>query len=97
MEDIIVLPDIPETKFFRCSPAVFPAIMSGLNAARGYPKPSTAQALPDDVDIPKAGNGDLLLAVPSRRINQADSALLAPLFTSGALSELSPEEFEALL
>lgn len=92
-------------RYWRAVPAVYDAMRTPIDAARGFPvgsgtRASTIHSLPArDGDSPPLvandSSGHVIISLEVRRVTPADAELLATA-PAGTIKELTAEEFEAL-
>lgn len=84
-------------RYFRSSPAVYAAVLDGINAAWGLPANGQASAFAPLEVAPQAG-GQVYLAVQDFFCDyEAVAAVLPDLLASGAVEEISREAYMAAL
>lgn len=85
---------------FRSTPAVYESIRVRLNAAWGYPneETKTATAIPHVSDLPADASGRVYLAVSNGYCDYVlPSEILAELLASGAVEELTADQWKQAL
>ena len=88
------------TRFFRSTAAVYEGVCSQLDAAYGYPNAGTltARTLPLASDLPADADGRVYLAVASDYCEYIlPGEMLPQLLASGAVDEVTQEDYRALL
>jgi hypothetical protein len=87
-------------RYFRASPAVYADICAQLDAAYGYPNPETKtlRTLPLVADLPSDDQGRVYLAISSEYCDYIlPSQMLPELIASGAVEEITAEQYAASL
>ena len=88
------------TRHFRSTVAVYQSVCDALDAAYGYPHPETLtdRALPLVESLPADSQGRVYLAVSAEYCEfTLPSELLPQLLASGAVEEITAEEYGAVL
>jgi len=86
-------------RYFRSSPAVYADTCSRLDAAYGYPntETKTIRTLPLASDLPSDAQGRVYLAISAEYCEYIlPSEMLPQLLTSGAVEEITAEQYEAV-
>jgi hypothetical protein len=85
-------------RYFKASPHVYEAVRSQLDTLWGHPDGVTETAFQPVTLAPKDADGKALLAVWASFCEMADVAAILPqLIASGAVTEVTEEEFNACL
>jgi hypothetical protein len=87
-------------KYFRSTAAVYVAICQQLDAAYGYPNEATKtlRSLPPPEDLPTDEQGRVYLAIDAYYCDFIlPSQLLPDLLTSGAVEEITTQQYDAVL
>lgn len=87
-------------RYFRSSPAVYAAICAQLDAAYGYPnaETKTLRTLPMGASLPTDAQGRVYLAITSEYCEYIlPSQLIPELLASGAVEEIDPAAYVAVL
>lgn len=87
-------------RYFRSTAAVYASICEQLDAAYGYPnaETKTARTLPLASDLPSDAQGRVYLAVSDEYCEYVlPSQLLPQLLASGAVEEITVDEYQAAI
>jgi hypothetical protein len=87
-------------RYFRSTPAVYASICAQLDAAYGYPNAATktARTLPLVADLPSDDQGRVYLRISAEYCAyNLPSEMLPQLITSGAVEEITAEQYAAML
>jgi hypothetical protein len=88
------------TRFFRSTDAVYDAIRSQLDEAYGYPnaETKTLTSITPAADAPHDAQGRVYLAIAADYCDyNLPAELLPQLLSSGAVEEITAEEYQTLL
>ena len=89
--------------YFIATPEIYPSLEGYVDQSRGYPiggsKASTLRGLPpaEDLKTTNDGSGNLMLQLETWRVNSADFTSLDPYISSGGVSVITRDEWDALL
>lgn len=87
-------------RYFRSTADVYAAVCQQLDAAWGYPnaETKTLRALPPASELPSDSQGRVYLAVTAEYCDYVlPSQMLPQLLASGAVDELTVEQYEAVV
>lgn len=89
-------------RYFAAPPAVYAALSTAIDDARGYPQGDgtaavTERGLPLPESLPAAPDGRLLISVETWRVTEGDEAMIAPAIQAGHLTELTAADFAKLM